>query len=105
MAILAGLDFGTLSVHVSLLDGERGRLESAVAEYPLDRRCEDPECATPSLDDPRLALVSATRVAAEITVMAHQKRPDSLNHADFPGTELRPGGRYHTITIYHFGTR
>jgi len=42
MAIVAGVDFGTLSLRVSLVDSERGLLESAVAEYPLHRRRDDP---------------------------------------------------------------
>ena len=46
MAIVAGVDFGTLSVRVSIVDSERGLLRSAVAEYPLHRKREDPEYAT-----------------------------------------------------------
>src|ERR1700678_212335 len=61
MAIVAGVDFGTLSVRVSLVDSERGLLESALAEYPLHRKREDPEYATQSHDDHMRALVSATR--------------------------------------------
>jgi aldose 1-epimerase len=34
-----------------------------------------------------------------------QHFPDSPNHASFPSTELRPGQRYHTVTIYQFSTR
>jgi|SRR5579862_2663736 len=34
-----------------------------------------------------------------------QHFPDSPNHPDFPTTELKPGQRYHTITIYSFSTR
>jgi aldose 1-epimerase len=34
-----------------------------------------------------------------------QHFPDSPNHPDFPSTELKPGQRYHTITIYRFLTR
>jgi len=34
-----------------------------------------------------------------------QHFPDSPNHPDFPTTELKPGERYHTVTIYHFSTR
>jgi aldose 1-epimerase len=34
-----------------------------------------------------------------------QHYPDSPNHADFPSTELKPGQRYHTTTIYKFTTR
>jgi L-ribulokinase len=61
MAIVAGVDFGTLSVRVSLVDSERGLLDSAVAEYPLHRKREDPEYATQSHEDHMRALVSATR--------------------------------------------
>ena len=35
MAVVAGVDFGTLSVRVSIFDSQRGRLGSGVAEYPL----------------------------------------------------------------------
>ena len=40
MTIVAGVDFGTLSVRVSIMDSERGRLGTALAEYPLHRRRE-----------------------------------------------------------------
>ncbi|MGH9685965.1 MAG: ribulokinase [Candidatus Acidiferrales bacterium] len=63
MAIVAGVDFGTLSVRVSLVDSERGLLGTAVAEYPLHRKREDPEYATQSHDDHMRALASATRQA------------------------------------------
>jgi len=61
MAIVAGVDFGTLSVRVSLVDSERGLLESAIAEYPLHRRREDPEYATQSHEDHLRALAAATQ--------------------------------------------
>ncbi len=63
MAVVAGVDFGTLSVRVSLVDSERGMLESAIAEYPLHRKKEDPEYATQAHADHMRALVSATRAA------------------------------------------
>ncbi|MGC2389384.1 MAG: ribulokinase [Candidatus Acidiferrum sp.] len=63
MAIVAGVDFGTLSVRVSIVDNERGLLATAVAEYPLHRKREDPEYATQSHDDQMRALASATRGA------------------------------------------
>src|SRR5262250_1128352 len=63
MAIVAGVDFGTLSVRVSIVDSERGMLASAIAEYPLHRRREDPEYATQSHDDHMRALAEATRTA------------------------------------------
>jgi len=34
-----------------------------------------------------------------------QHFPDSPNHPDFPTTELKPGQRYHTVTVYSFSTR
>ena len=61
MAIVAGVDFGTLSVRVTLLDSERGRLGTASAPYPLHRRREDPDFATQSHADQMDALALATR--------------------------------------------
>jgi len=61
MAIVAGVDFGTLSVRVSLVDSERGLLESAVAGYPLHRRRDDPEYATQSHEDHLKSLTAAMR--------------------------------------------
>lgn len=63
MGVVAGVDFGTLSVRVSLVDSERGRLGSAVAEYPLLRRRDDPDFATQRHQDHMDALVKATRAA------------------------------------------
>jgi aldose 1-epimerase len=34
-----------------------------------------------------------------------QHFPDSPNHPDFPTTELKPGERYHTVTVYSFSAR
>lgn len=34
-----------------------------------------------------------------------QHFPDSPNHPAFPTTELKPGERYHTITVYSFSAR
>src|SRR6202140_1878503 len=63
MAVVAGVDFGTLSVRVSIVDSERGLLASAIAEYPLHRKREDPEYATQSHEDHMRALAAATRKA------------------------------------------
>src|SRR5215831_2441087 len=65
MAIVAGVDFGTLSVRVSIVDSERGLLATALAEYPLHRTRDDPEHATQSHDDQMGALAEATRVATQ----------------------------------------
>ena len=63
MAVVAGVDFGTLSVRVSLVDSERGLIASAISEYPLHRTREDPEFATQSHADHMRALAEATRKA------------------------------------------
>ncbi|AFL88071.1 ribulose kinase [Terriglobus roseus DSM 18391] len=69
MAIVAGADFGTLSVRVTLLDSAKGRLGTAVAEYPLHRRRNDPDYATQSHADQMNALAEATqKVLAETGV-------------------------------------
>jgi L-ribulokinase len=65
MTIVAGVDFGTLSVRVSIMDSERGRLGTAVAEYPLHRRREDPDFATQAHEDQMSALAAATRAAVK----------------------------------------
>jgi L-ribulokinase len=63
--VVAGVDFGTLSVRVSLFDSERGRLGFATAEYPLHRKREDPDYATQSHTDHMNALALAMRKALE----------------------------------------
>ena len=63
MGIVAGVDFGTLSVRVSIVDSESGLLESAVADYPLHRKRDDPEYATQSHEDHMRAFAIATREA------------------------------------------
>ena len=59
MSTVAGVDFGTLNVRVSIVDSRRGRLGSGTADYPLHRRKEDPDYATQSHSDHMDALVTA----------------------------------------------
>ncbi len=66
MAIVAGVDFGTLSVRVTLFDSgraevQKGGIATASASYPLKRKREDPDFATQSHQDQMDALVSAMR--------------------------------------------
>lgn len=63
MAIVAGIDFGTLSVRVSLFDQEKGRLGAASSGYSLHRSAKDPDLATQSHSDQMEALVVAMREA------------------------------------------
>ena len=63
MSIVAGVDFGTLSVRVSIFDSAKGRLGAGVGEYPLFRKKEDPDYATQSHADHMKALEEAMRRA------------------------------------------
>src|SRR6201987_1994519 len=100
MAIVAGVDFGTLSVRVSIVDSERGLLASAVSEYPLHRKREDPEYATQSHDDHMRALADATRAAVKQASIAGDKIEaialDTTGSSVIPvGKGLRPLGEYY----------
>jgi L-ribulokinase len=61
MTIVAGVDFGTLSVRVTLVDSVKGPIGTASAAYPLHRRHEDPNFATQSHEDQMAALAAATQ--------------------------------------------
>ena len=63
MSIVAGVDFGTLSVRVSIFDSGKGRLGAGTALYPLHRRRDDPDHATQGHADHMKALVEAMRAA------------------------------------------
>ncbi len=67
MTIVAGVDFGTLSVRVTLVDSVKGPIGTASASYPLHRRREDPNFATQSHADQMTALAAATREALRNT--------------------------------------
>src|ERR1700688_4275059 len=67
MPIVAGVDFGTLSVRVTLVHSQKGPIGTASAEYPLHRRREDPDFATQSHHDQMKALVRATHAVLEKT--------------------------------------
>ncbi len=73
--VVAGADFGTLSVRVSIFDSEKGRLGGAVAEYPLHRKKSDPDYATESHEDHMAALAAATR--------------DALSNSEVPGSAIK----------------
>src|SRR6202020_2243897 len=100
MAIVAGVDFGTLSVRVSLVESERGLSDAASAEYPLHRKREDPEYATQSHDDHMRALAAATREALKKTGIAGDQVQgialDTTGSSVIPVDEnLRPLGEYY----------
>ncbi len=65
MSIVAGVDFGTLSVRVSIFDSAKGKLGAGGGEYPLHRKKEDPDYATESHADHMTALAAAMRGAVQ----------------------------------------
>ena len=67
MTVVAGVDFGTLSVRVTLVDSKKGPIGTASAAYPLHRRREDPDFATQSHTDQMGALAQATREVLRAT--------------------------------------
>src|SRR5574342_746788 len=100
MAIVAGVDFGTLNVRVSVVDSERGLLASAVAEYPLHRKREDPEYATQSHDDHMRALATAAREALKKTGVSGDQVEaialDTTGSSVIPvGKEMKPLDEYY----------
>lgn len=63
MTIVAGVDFGTASVRVSILDSERGRLGFGTASYPVARQQADADFATQRHEDHCRALEKAFAAA------------------------------------------
>ena len=95
MAIVAGVDFGTLSVRVTLFDSahtDKGGLATASANYPLKRKREDPDFATQSHDDQMNALVSAMQaVLAKAGISGEQVAAMAL---DTTGSSVVPVGAH-----------
>jgi L-ribulokinase len=90
MAVVCGVDFGTLSVRVTLVDSERKTLGSAISEYPLHRRREDPELATQSHNDHMRALAEAMREAIQAAgIQGHAVAAIAL---DTTGSSVVPVG-------------
>ncbi|MFI5227479.1 MAG: ribulokinase [Gemmatimonadales bacterium] len=63
MTIVAGVDFGTQSVRVAIVDAVRGPIGVGVAEYPVIRTRDDPDFATQSHVSHMQALAAASRAA------------------------------------------
>jgi len=66
MTIVAGVDFGTQSVRVSLVDHVLGVVGSGVADYPVHRTPGDPDFATQSHAEHMRALGEASRQALQL---------------------------------------
>ena len=88
MSIVAGVDFGTLSVRVSIFDSAQGRLGSGAAEYPLLRKKDDPDHATQSHADHMRALAEAfSKAIANAGVDGHSIEAIAL---DTTGSSVIP---------------
>jgi L-ribulokinase len=100
MTIAAGVDFGTLSVRVTVVDTSRGRLGSGAAEFPLHRKREDPDYATQSHADHMRALAEAMQGAAASAGISGQEIAalaiDTTGSSVIPvGEKLEPLGDYY----------
>src|SRR5580704_14154055 len=100
MVIVAGVDFGTLSVRVTIVDTDRGRLGSGVAEFPLHRKREDPDFATQSHADHMRALAEGMHRAVASANVAGEKIAalaiDTTGSIVIPVSEaLEPLGDYY----------
>ena len=100
MPLVAGVDFGTLSVRVSIFDSVKGRLGAGVAGYPLLRKKEDPDRATQSHADHMNALALASRRA--IASAGVEGRAVEAIALDTTGSSVIPvGERLEPIDDYY----
>src|ERR1700722_9739986 len=90
MSIVAGVDFGTLSVRVSIFDSVKGRLGAASSDYPLHRKKEDPDYATQSHPDHMAALAKAN--APSDQAGAHPRRCNRSHRTRHDRLQRNPGG-------------
>ena len=100
MSIVAGADFGTLSVRISIFDKQRGKLGSALAEYPLHSSPTDPHLKTQSHDDQMNALAKAMREAIKVAGIDGKQIKalalDTTGSSVIPvGEGLQPLGEYY----------
>ncbi|HEY5084903.1 MAG TPA: FGGY family carbohydrate kinase, partial [Rhizomicrobium sp.] len=100
MTIVAGVDFGTESVRVSILHSEKGRLGFGTGSYPVLRRRDDADFAAQRHDDHCRALETAFAAAlsaakikgSEIKAIAVDTTGSTVVAVD---ENLRPLGDYY----------
>jgi L-ribulokinase len=100
MTLVAGVDFGTATVRVSIFDSERGRLGASSAEYPVYRHPKDGAFATQRHEDHCTALERAVHgalAAAEVEGKAvHALAVDTTGSTVVPVDEhLQPLDDYY----------
>src|SRR3979411_1999602 len=100
MALVGGVGFGTLCVGVFFVGWGWGFVASALQEYPLHRKREDPEYATQSHEDHMRALAAAMREAvSNAGIHGDQVEAialDTTGSSVIPvGKDLQPLGEYY----------
>jgi L-ribulokinase len=100
VSVVAGVDFGTLSVRISIFDKERGKLGSASAEYPLHSSPTDPHLKTQSHDDQMDGLVRAMHEAVRVSgIDGREIKSIALDTTGSSvivvGKDLKPLGEYY----------
>ncbi len=108
------LQYGNGYDHNFVIEGKPGTLRTAavVTDPKTGRRME---CLT---TEPAIQLYTMNGAGPAIKgkggqsyerrsafCLETQHYPDSPNQPEFPSTELRPGGTYHTTTVYRFGNQ
>jgi aldose 1-epimerase len=106
--------FGKGYDHNWVLDSSSGKLIDAAEVYePTTGRVLRVSTTQPGmqfytgnfLDGTLKGKGGATYVRRGALCLETQQFPDSPNHPKFPSTELKPGQRYHTVTVFSFSTR
>ena len=106
--------FGKGYDHNWVLDSQGGKLFDAAELYePTGGRGLRVSTTQPGiqfytgnfLDGTLKGKGGATYVRRGALCLETQHFPDSPNHPKFPSTELKPGQRYHSITVFTFFTR
>lgn len=106
--------FGKGYDHNWVLDSSVGKLFDAAEVYePTTGRVLRVSTTQPGtqlytgnfLDGTLKGKGGATYVRRGALCLETQHFPDSPNHPKFPSTELKPGQRYHTVTVFSFSTR
>jgi len=100
--------------HNFVLDGAMGTMHKAAEVYePKSGRLMDVTTLEPGVQFYTGNFLDGTVTGKDGKVYNHryalcletQHFPDSPNHPNFPTTELKPGHRYHTTTIYKFSVK
>ena len=100
--------------HNFVLDGAMGTMHKAAEVYePKSGRVMDVTTLEPGVQFYTGNFLDGTVTGKDGKVYNHryalcletQHFPDSPNHPNFPTTELKPGHRYHTTTVYKFSVK